>query len=100
MIVDAAEAASRSMPDPIRSKFEKMIQLIIVKRMNDGQFSECDLTTRDISQIKDVLLDALEASFHSRIQYPWQEKEKAKNGSRWRFGSGEREKETRRSFKL
>jgi putative nucleotidyltransferase with HDIG domain len=101
MIVDAAEAASRSMQDPSRSKFEKMIQLIIVKRMNDGQFSECDLTTRDLSNIKDALLDALEASFHSRIQYPWQEKEKfKKNRSRWSFGSGEREKEVRSSFKM
>lgn len=101
MIVDAAEAASRSMQDPSRSKFEKMIQLIIVKRMNDGQFSECDLTTRDLSDIKDALLDALEASFHSRIQYPWQEKEKfKKNRRRWSFGSGEREKEARSSFKM
>lgn len=100
MIVDAAEAASRSMPDPSRSKFEKMIQLIIVKRMNDGQFSECDLTTRDLSKITHALLDALEASFHSRIQYPWQEKEKAIKKSRWAFGSGEKEQETRAMFKL
>jgi putative nucleotidyltransferase with HDIG domain len=100
MIADAAEAASRSMQDPSRSKFEKMIQLIIVKRINDGQFGECDLTTRDLSKIKDALLEALEASFHSRIQYPWQEKEKAKKKSRWTFGIGERETEARSSFKM
>jgi putative nucleotidyltransferase with HDIG domain len=100
MIVDAAEAASRSMKDPNRSKFEKMIQLIIVKRMNDGQFSESDLTTRDISKIKDALLNALEASFHSRIKYPWQEKEKVKKRSRWTFGVGDKETEVRRSFKM
>jgi putative nucleotidyltransferase with HDIG domain len=100
MIADAAEAASRSMQDPSRSKFEKMIQLIIVKRINDGQFGECDLTTRDLSKIKAALLDALEASFHSRIQYPWQEKGKAKKKSRWTFGIGERETEARSSFKM
>ena len=100
MIADAAEAASRSMQDPSRSKFEKMIQLIIVKRINDGQFGECDLTTRDLSKIKDALLEALEACFHSRIQYPWQEKEKAKKKSRWTFGIGERETEARSSFKI
>ena len=88
------------MKDPNRSKFEKMIQLIIDKRMNDGQFSECDLTTRDISKIKDALLNALEASFHSRIQYPWQEKEKVKKRSRWTFGIGDKETEVRRSFKM
>jgi putative nucleotidyltransferase with HDIG domain len=100
MIVDAAEAASRSMQDPSRSKFEKMIQLIIVKRINDGQFANCDLTTRDISKIVDALLNALEASFHSRIQYPWQEKEKAKKRSRWTFGIGEKEPQVRSSFKM
>jgi len=100
MIVDAAEAASRSMQDPSRSKFEKMIQLIIVKRINDGQFSNCDLTTRDLSKIEDALLNALEASFHSRIQYPWQEKEKAKRRSRWTFGIGEKEPRARNSFKM
>ena len=100
MIVDAAEAASRSMQDPSRSKFEKMIQLIIVKRINDGQFSNCDLTTRDLSKIEDALLNALEASFHSRIQYPWQEKEKAKRRSRWTFGIGEKEPRVRNSFKM
>ena len=100
MIVDAAEAASRSMQDPSRSKFEKMIQLIIVKRINDGQFSNCDLTTRDLSKIGDALLNALEASFHSRIQYPWQEKEKAKKRSRWTFGIGEKEPRARNSFKM
>jgi putative nucleotidyltransferase with HDIG domain len=100
MIVDAAEAASRSMQDPSRSKFEKMIQLIIVKRINDGQFGDCDLTTRDISKIVDALLNALEASFHSRIQYPWQEKEKVKKRSRWTFGIGEKEPQTRSTFKM
>ena len=100
MIVDAAEAASRSMQDPSRSKFEKMIQLIIVKRINDGQFSNCDLTTRDLSKIEDALLNALEASFHSRIQYPWQEKEKANRRSRWTFGIGEKEPRARNSFKM
>ena len=100
MIADAAEAASRSMQDPSRSKFEKMIQLIIVKRINDGQFSNCDLTTRDLSKIEDALLNALEASFHSRIQYPWQEKEKAKRRSRWTFGIGEKEPRARNSFKM
>jgi putative nucleotidyltransferase with HDIG domain len=100
MIVDAAEAASRSMQNPSRSKFEKMIQLIVVKRLNDGQFSECDLTTRDLPKIVDALLEALEASFHSRIKYPWQEKEPAQKRSRWSFGIGEKEAETHGSFKM
>ena len=100
MIVDAAEAASRSMQDPTRSKLDKMVQLIVGKRIADGQFSECDLTTRDISKIVRALVDALEASLHSRIRYPWQEKAKIKKRTLWTFGMGEKDPQTRSSFKM
>ena len=102
MIVDAAEAASRTMQNPTRLKFEKMVRLIIGKRIEDGQFSECDLTTRDISKIVRTLVDALEVSFHSRIRYPWQEKPAAKNGSQRTFGGSDRDRQpqSRKSFKM
>jgi putative nucleotidyltransferase with HDIG domain len=100
MIVDAVEAASRSMQDPTRSKFEKMVELIVVKRIADDQFSECDLTTRDIAKVVHALVDALEALFHSRIQYPWQEKTIVNKRNRWTFGMGERERAARSSFKM
>jgi putative nucleotidyltransferase with HDIG domain len=100
MIADATEAASRSMQDPTRRRLDKMVQLIVGQRIADGQFSECDLTTRDISKIVRALGDALEASFHSRIRYPWQEKSKAKKRTRWTFGSNEKEPEARSSFKM
>jgi putative nucleotidyltransferase with HDIG domain len=100
MIADAAEAASRSMQDPTRNRLDKMVQLIIGKRIADGQFSECDLTTRDISKIARALGDALEASLHSRIRYPWQEKARVKRRTHWKFGSSEKEPETRSSFKM
>jgi hypothetical protein len=100
MIADATEAASRTMQDPTRRRLDKMVQLIVGQRIADGQFSECDLTTRDISKIVRALGDALEASFHSRIRYPWQEKSKAKKRTRWTFGSNEKEPEARSSFKM
>jgi hypothetical protein len=100
MIVDAAEAASRSMQDPTRNKLDKMVQLIVGKRIADGQFSECDLTTRDISKIVRALVDALEASLHSRIRYPWQEKARIKKRPHWTFGIGEKDPQARSSFKM
>ena len=102
MIVDAAEAASRTMQDPTRLKLEQMVRLIVGKRIEDGQFSECDLTTRDISKIVQTLVDALEVSFHSRIRYPWQEKAATKQGSQWSIGSSDRDKQpqSRDSFKM
>ena len=76
MIVDAVEATYRSIEGPTREKIEKMIRLLIVKRVADGQFDECNLSTRYLARIVRVLVDSLEASFHSRVLYPWQERGK------------------------
>ncbi|MFH1293399.1 MAG: HDIG domain-containing metalloprotein [Pseudomonadota bacterium] len=76
MIVDAVEATYRSIEGPTREKIEKMIRLLIVKRVADGQFDECNLSTRYLARIVRVLVDSLEASFHSRVLYPWQDKGK------------------------
>jgi putative nucleotidyltransferase with HDIG domain len=76
MIVDAVEATFRSMESTTREKVEKMILLNIVKRIVDGQFDECNLSTRKIAKIVETLTDSLEATSHSRITYPWQEKNK------------------------
>jgi hypothetical protein len=100
MVTDAVEAASRSIEEPTRKKFEKMVRLILVKRIVDGQFSECDLTSRDLSKIVEALIDALEASFHSRIQYPWQEKKPIPKKTTWRVGSGSERNQKDRAFRL
>jgi len=73
MIADAVEAASRSLKSPGRESFEKLVRFIVVKRIADSQFSECVLDTRDIDAIIRSMVDALEAAFHSRVRYPWQQ---------------------------
>jgi len=101
MVCDSVEAASRSLLDPNRKEFTKMVRLILVKRIVDGQFSECDLSTRDLSKFVTALVDALEASFHSRIQYPWQEKKKpipAKTN--WEVNKGGEDDQKESSFRL
>ena len=76
MIVDAVEAASRSLQKPTRSKIAKLIRLLVLKRVADGQFDECNFSTRYLAKIIQTLEDSLEASLHPRVAYPWQEKEK------------------------
>jgi putative nucleotidyltransferase with HDIG domain len=76
MIVDSVEATFRSMEAPAQEQIEKMILLNIVKRIADGQFDECNVSTRDIAKIVGTLTHSIEATFHSRITYPWQEKNK------------------------
>jgi len=74
MIVDAVEAASRSIREPSPKKIETMIRLLIVKRIADGQLDECNLSTRDLAKIVETLLNSLMASGHSRVVYPWQKR--------------------------
>ena len=76
MIVDAVEAASRSIKEPTREKIDNMIRLLIVKRIEDGQFDECNLSTYYLGKIVQTLVDSLEAALHSRVAYSWQNKEK------------------------
>ena len=99
MVCDAVEAASRSLEDPNRKKFEKMVRLILVKRIVDGQFAECDLSSRDLSKIVQALVDALEASFHSRIRYPWQEKKPVPKKAGWRIGAVPETNQEDRAFR-
>ena len=102
MIVDSVEAASRTMQEPTRFKLAKMVQLIVGKRIADGQFSQCDLTTRDIYRIVRALVDALEVSFHSRIRYPWQEKvtDQRRTGLNFKIGDKGKPPPSSGSFKM
>lgn len=99
MIADAVEAASRSLQDPNRKKFEKLVRLIIVKRIADGQLNDCGLDTRDFDAIIQSMADCLEALFHSRVRYPWQEKAN-KNPATGFIASFEEKDRNVRSFRL
>jgi len=89
MIVDAVEAASRSMEEASRKKIEQMIRLLVVKRIADGQFDECNLSTPQLARTIETLVDSLEASLHSRTEYPWQKKKqhKGRKGVEGKIGS-------------
>lgn len=76
MISDSIEAASRSIDEPSHQKLQMLVDRIIVSKMRDGQFDECNLTTRQMGIIKIKLVEALVAALHSRIKYPWQEEKK------------------------
>jgi putative nucleotidyltransferase with HDIG domain len=73
MLVDAVEAASRTLPEHSRAAVEALVRHIIEKRIDDGQFDECDITTEELARGRNSLIDAVSAAFHSRVLYPWQE---------------------------
>jgi putative nucleotidyltransferase with HDIG domain len=100
MIADAVEAASRSLMEPTRPKFEQMVRLILVKRIVDAQFNECRLTTSAIDRLARALVESLEASFHSRIQYPWQQKVATRQPGTWKIGGIDAKDKEDRTFRL
>ena len=43
---------------------------LVMKRLLDGQFDECDLTMRELELIERSIIKSLLGIYHSRIQYP------------------------------
>ena len=72
MIADACEAATRSIADPTPVKIQAMVHHIITKRFLEEQFSDCDLTLRDLQVIEEVFTRTLVSLHHHRIEYPGQ----------------------------
>jgi putative nucleotidyltransferase with HDIG domain len=69
-IADCVEAAVRSLRNPNLEQIDTMVRKIIKSRLDDGQFNECDLTTKELDQIARTLNETLLGIFHSRIEYP------------------------------
>lgn len=69
-IADSVEAAVRSMNNATPEQIEKIVHAIINDRIHDGQFSECDLTFKEIQTIAQTLCNTLNGIFHNRIEYP------------------------------
>src|SRR5581483_4625602 len=73
MICDAAESATRAMPEPTAPRVESLVHDLIMRRLLDGQFDECDLTMRDLEQIERSVVRSLLGIYHGRIAYPTQQ---------------------------
>ncbi|WP_026692858.1 HD family phosphohydrolase [Peribacillus kribbensis] len=69
-IADSVEAAVRSMGGPTAEKIDSLIKSIIVERLQDGQFNECDITMKELEIVKKSLSETLKGIFHTRIEYP------------------------------
>lgn len=70
MLSDAVEGAVRSLPEVTLAKVEIVVHNIAMKRLQDGQFDECDLTLRELSGIEASMSKSLVAHYHGRIAYP------------------------------
>ncbi|MBW8035407.1 MAG: HDIG domain-containing protein, partial [Planctomycetes bacterium] len=70
MISDAVESATRSVNEVTPTRIEAIVRNMAMKRLQDGQFDECDLTLRELSTIEASIAKSLAAHHHGRIAYP------------------------------
>jgi membrane-associated HD superfamily phosphohydrolase len=91
MLADTVEGAVRSLPDVTPTKIETVVHNMAMKRLQDGQFDECDLSLRELSQIETSMSKTLAAHHHGRIAYPKAPDESDDTQSK--LGQAERKKE-------
>ena len=70
MMADSIEAASHSLKEPDEKKISDLVDNIVNKQMEAGQFLNTDLTLRDIETCRKVLKKKLMSIYHVRIAYP------------------------------
>ncbi len=70
MLADGVEASVRSLASRDEPAIRAMVTRIIDERIADGQFDECELTLRDLEQIREAFVGQLLGMYHTRIAYP------------------------------
>lgn len=82
LLADSVEAASRAMKNPTYNKLETLIDKITEDHISEGQLNNCPLTFRQIQIIKETFLSILVGVYHSRVEYPEDEKLDSKKVAR------------------
>ena len=70
LMADAVEAASRVLYDPTSTRVSALVEKIINHCFIDGQLDNCELTLKDIREIKIGFVYMLTSIYHKRIDYP------------------------------
>jgi len=70
MMADEVEAASSVLKDPTPARIASLVDRIINHIFLDGQLDECELTLKDIYEVKRCFTHILTGIFHKRIDYP------------------------------
>ncbi len=76
MLADTVEAASRALKSPTPQRIRNLVDELVDKKIEEGQLDECDLTLKQIHQIKEAFVPILTGIHHLRIEYPENDREK------------------------
>ncbi|MGH9829227.1 MAG: HD domain-containing protein, partial [Blastocatellia bacterium] len=70
MIADSVEAAARTVKSPTPAKLRNMIDTIIARIRDDGQFDQCNITLGELNKVAESFVKVLTGIHHHRISYP------------------------------
>jgi len=70
MMADSVEAASRSLKNHDADVINKLTDSIIENLIAQNQFVNCNITFRDISEIRKIFKKMLMSVYHVRVEYP------------------------------
>ena len=82
MLADSCEAAVRASHPESVEEMDKIVRRIINEKLTTGELDECDVTTRDLDQVRRAFVEMLHGVFHPRVKYPEEVKEELDDGSR------------------
>jgi len=89
MMADCCESACRAMTQINGERIESLVHDLVLRRLHDGQFSECDLTMRDVDRIERSLMKTLMGIYHGRVAYPSMNNPGQSAGSSGAGGTGQ-----------
>jgi putative nucleotidyltransferase with HDIG domain len=70
MLADSVEAVVRAAKDHSPEAVAALVRKVVEERTDEGQLDDCDLTMRDVEEIKSAFTSILMGMYHPRIEYP------------------------------
>ena len=70
MLADTVEAACRSLKNPTKGDLFELIDRLIERKIEMGQFDESHLSIEELDLCKEVFKDYINTFYHQRISYP------------------------------
>lgn len=70
MMADAVEAACRTLSEYTPGSIEKVVSRIIDDQLNDGQYSDVDITMKQLNTAKKIFSVKIQNIYHARVVYP------------------------------
>lgn len=70
MLADGAEASVRSLEEQSPENIRAIVKKIVDTVVSDGQFDESNITMRELTTIRESLINTLNNVYHERISYP------------------------------